>query len=74
MVQWKLLTVDWASQKQEQEKEIRLDFIKHSPEGTNPALQAATILVAMASEKKKMATELSAKVAIWRPKDISSKE
>lgn len=28
-------TVDWASQKQEQEKEIRLDFIKHSPEGTN---------------------------------------
>ena len=38
------------------------------------ALQAATILVAMASEKKKLATELSAKVAIWRPKDISSKE
>ena len=37
-------------------------------------LQAATILVAMASEKKKLATELSAKVAIWRPKDISSKE
>ena len=45
----------------------------HSECALGAALQAATILVAMASEKK-MATELSAKVAIWRSKDISSKE
>ena len=33
------------------------------------ALQAATILVAMASEKKYLATKISTKVANWRPTD-----
>ena len=40
----------------------------------NSALQAATILVAMASGKKKyLATKILAKVANWRPNGLKEK-